>query len=175
MLRHHAAALAALLLAVTSLALACGDDDGGSASPSPGTGSPTATGATRSPSPSTSPPDEHKTPVTVTPESSRTPGPTINLTPRPTATEGTPATVPADVGEFLGQFAGKTVDYADCNFNPVTSLADCFAYGRYAPDPPPVGQGIECSAGVVEGAAEFILCTIDEPGQTVYYAIGAEG
>ncbi len=114
-------------------------------------------------------------PETQTPAAGQTPGPSVSPeasgTPRPTAPSGTIAVAPADQAAFLAKFAGGTIDYADCVFDPATSATNCGDNGTYRIDPVPRGQDVSCRVGLVNGAPVLINCTSQEPAQSVYYEI----
>lgn len=128
--------------------------------------------ATSSPGPASG-----ATPASVTqtarPSGTAGPGesPAPSGTPRPTAPSGAAAIAPVDQAAFLAKFAGGTIDYADCVFDPATSATDCQENGTYRIDPVPKGQDISCRVGLVEGAPVLINCTSQEPAQSIYYEI----
>ena len=158
-------------LIVTALTACGGDDDAGS-------GSPTSSGDTLV-TPSTKPTGGGQataSPAKETPPAggSQTPNPGGGSgvpTAPPAASEGTPAVQPEDADEFLATFAGKSVDYQPCAYNPTTALTNCAGLGVYAIDPPITGQDINCTLLVVEAVPTAIQCQSAEPPQTRYYEV----
>jgi hypothetical protein len=159
--------LVTLIAAFAILAFACGsDDDGDKESPSP--------------SAQTSTPDDDETTTPTGDGDDKTPGadetPDGEETPvdgeptRTAASEGIRAVAPADQPAFLNQFQSE-INYEDCQFNPSTVITDCPGHGQYAVDPPLSGQDISCRIGSVEGKAELINCTSQEPLTSIYYDI----
>ena len=156
-----------LLVIIVSLVwclVGCGDDENSdSASPTA-----TATGAATSavPSPSVTQGDEKST----WPGDSPPPEPTSgNATPPPTATTGKRAPGVGDVSAFFAQFSGPPQDERQCIYNPGTRVIDCAVRGMFAPDPPPVGQGIECFFMAANGEPASIRCEIADPQGTAYF------
>lgn len=155
-------ALAALGLVLVAFAAACGGDEGTrGASPTSVAGTPAATTAAGT---KTAPAGEQ------TPAGSPG-GVTGGGTPRPTAPSGTTAVAPADQIAFLKTFADKTIDYAECRFDPATSGAECGDNGEYRVDPVPTGQDVNCRVGLVDGVPVLINCTTQDPAQSIYYEI----
>lgn len=150
--------LVTLLLSLALLALAC---NGNGAPPSP---NPTAedTGGAPAVTPDTTPAESSLTPTAEAPtvEGASTP------TPLPTP-DGTPAVAPAD----LSQFEGQMIDEKDCIFDPITTTIDCGPLGTYAANPIPAGEDISCSLLSLEGEPTALRCSIQDPFQTIYYAI----
>jgi len=160
-----------LLLTVflfAGLLAGCGGDedaDGGEATPSQ---TPTASRLTNTPE---STGDDEKTPV---PEESPDGGeeaPRDTFTPPPTATTGTRATRIDDVSAFFAQSSTPPQDERQCAYNPSTRVIDCSDRGLYAPDPPPLGQGIECYLMASGGNAVVVRCEIAEPQGAAYYDV----
>ncbi len=151
-----------LIIVLTTLGLLAAACGGGGESSSP-TPVPTATLAAT------------PGPGTPTPTAGGTAGPTVSPvdsgTPRPTAPSGAIAVAPADQAAFLARFAGTTIDYADCVFDPGTSATNCGDNGSYRIDPVPRGQDVSCRVGLVAGAPVLINCTTQEPAQSIYYEI----
>jgi hypothetical protein len=87
----------------------------------------------------------------------------------PTATTGKRAPRIADVSAFFAQFSNPPQDERPCIYNPGTRVIDCAARGTFAPDPPPVGQGIECFFMTSGGNPAAIRCEIVDPQGTAYY------
>lgn len=170
--------LAALLIALAALAVACGDDDGGSsatptesatATESPATGDQTpANGDDGDDDGETTPPDE-KTPVSTEDGSSgETPGPTTNPTP---ASAGIPAIYDPDYSDWLAEnFPGVSPDEGDCIYSPATVIATCGGVD-YAVDPPLGGEDISCFTQVINSEPVAIRCTSQSPLTTIYYVI----
>lgn len=157
-------------LAIALLALACGGDDGSTGpGETPAGTKPAQTSASRQPGAG----GDEKTPIVEeTSGDTETPnGQAPGATARPPASEGTPAVAPDDQVAFLSQFIGRAIDYEDCAFNPSTVITNCPGRGRYAVDPPLVGQDITCRIGLVDGAPVLIVCSSADPLQTVYYEI----
>lgn len=167
----------ALVLGALTIVLAfaaCGDDDdkpSGSAIP-----------ASTTPATTGEPGGDSPTPVDTSDGKTETPGPGTQTvvptapgevpTPPPTASEGTPAIKPDDEAAFLARFEGAEITFVTCVYNPSTALTDCGDNGKYAIDPPIVGQDITCELWIVEGESRAIQCRSVEPAQTVNYEIG---
>lgn len=155
-------ALAVLGLILVAFAAACGGGKGTpGASPTPVAGTTRATpgGGT-----------------TITPADGQTPvespgGVTGGGTPRPTAPRSTTAVAPGDQIAFLKTFADKTIDYAECRFDPASAGVECGDNGQYRVDPVPTGQDVNCRVGLVDGAPVLINCTSQDPAQSIYYEI----
>ncbi len=159
--------LLACLLLLAGLVLACGgDDDDGDGD---GNATPTrTTTASRTVTPSATSPDEKTPGPDETPDGgSQTPVDTA--TPPPTGVGGTPAPRIEDVSSFFPQLPSPPQDERLCPYNLGTRLIDCSDRGVYAPDPPPVGQGIECYLMVSGGNPAVLRCEIVEPQNTAYY------
>jgi hypothetical protein len=169
-----------ILTAALTFALlaACGDDDDSTDASEATATSPGATSVTKTPASDGG--DATATPAEgdeKTPAPEETDGPTPDPTAPgeiptapPPATEGIPATAPADETAFL-QSLGADFSIVPCAYNPSTAAADCGEYGIFAPNPPIFGQGPECSALVVASTAEGIQCRTAEPLQTKYYEV----
>ncbi len=116
-------------------------------------------------------PADGKTPSNETPGES-TPEPT-SAGPRPTAAaEGTPAPLLSDPTGFLAEnYPGKSAIDHECGFSPVTQIATCEGFGRYAVDPPLAGQDIGCFLMTIDGKPVLVRCTSQEPLQTIYYRV----
>jgi hypothetical protein len=156
-------------LGVLGLVAGCGGDDNGdstgtptrTATPTPrrtGTGDAASpTGDEKSPGPDESP-DDGGTPV-------------VSGTPPPTGVGGMPAPRVEDVSAFFAQFPSPPQDERSCVYNPSTRLIDCAGRGVYAPDPPPVGQGIECYLMTSDGNPVVVRCEVADPQATAYYDV----
>ena len=157
--------LTVLLLA--GLLAGCGgdeDDDGGEATP---TRTPAASRLTNTPEPTGV---DQKTPG---PEE-RPDGETPNETDAPVLTpaaEGTPAVAPSNQTEFVQQFSGRGVVEEDCRHNPSTRVTDCGSRGLFAVDPPPGGEDVSCTIGILEGNPVYIRCVSQQPLQAIYYDV----
>jgi len=142
---------------------ACGGDDNGDATPTPtptasrATGTPASTGDVKTPGPDESP-DGAQTPA-------------ITETPPPTGVGSTPAPRVQDVSAFFAQFPSPPQDERQCVYNPSMRLIDCSDRGVWAPDPPPVGQDIQCFLMVVDGSPAVIRCEIADPQGSAYYDV----
>ena len=156
------------LLVALGLALlfsACGGDDDGDATPTPtrtattsgATGTPASTGDVKTPGP-----DE-------TPDAGQTPE--ITASPPPIGVGGTPAPRVQDVSAFFAQFPSPPQDERQCVYKPSTRLIDCSERGVWAPDPPPVGQDIQCFLMAADGSPVVIRCEIADPQGTAYYDV----
>jgi hypothetical protein len=163
--RFLVAFAAAALIAVA--AMACGGD-GEEETPTP-TPSATARG-TRSPTPTGG--SEEKTPgPEETPDGGgETSTPDAGPEPTP-ASEGTPAVAPDDQTGFLNQFQGRDTVPESCTYDPTTFIVTCGDRGRFAIDPPIVGQDISCSIWIVDGNPEYVGCRSQEPLRAIYYDI----
>jgi hypothetical protein len=152
-------------LGLGALFSACGGDDDGDATPtptptptaSPATDTPTSTGDVKTPGPDESP-DSGQTPA-------------ITETPPPTGVGGTPAPRVQDVSTFFAQFPSPPQDEKQCVYNPSTRLIDCSDRGVWAPDPPPVGQDIQCFLMVADGSPVVIRCEVADPPGSAYYDV----
>jgi len=168
--------LAALLIALTALSLACGDDDGdSSATP--------ADGATATASPDdgetpddgddtdeTTPPDD-KTPIGTDDGNSggETPDSTSDATPAPS---GIPAVQQPNYQDWFAEnYPGVSPIEADCVYNPASVLATCDGTD-YAVDPPLIGEDVSCFTQNVNAEPVAIRCTSQVPLTTIYYVIG---
>lgn len=158
------------LLVALGLALlfsACGGDDDGDATPTPTpTRTPTASAATSTPASTgdvkTPGPDE-------TPDAGQTPG--ITASPPPIGVGGKRAPRVQDVAAFFAQFPSAPQDERQCVYNPSTRLVDCSDRGVYSPDPPPVGQDIQCFLMAADGNPVVIRCEIADPQGSAYYDV----
>lgn len=162
--------LAAGLLALVVVAgIACGGSGGENATP---TGQASASPARQTPAGSkTPPPADGKTPIageTPAGAASNTPP---GGTPRATAPAGTLAVAPDDQAAFRAQFADKTIDFQDCQFDPATSGTDCGVHGLYRVDPVLTGQDISCQVGLVDDVPVIITCGSQQPLTTISYEI----
>ena len=156
------------VLLVAGGILACGDGDGNGDGEGTPTRTPTASRVTNTSSPTGG---DEKTPE---PEGSPNDDETPNGTATPVLTpaaEGTPAVAPSNQAEFIQQFAGRGVDEEDCIYNPPTRVTDCAARGRYAVDPPPAGEDVTCTIGILDGKPEYIRCVSQQPLQAIYYDV----
>jgi len=163
---------AALLIAVTALSLACGDDDDGStstptdgttvtASPDDGGETPTGDGD------ETTPPDE-KTPIGDDDDGGQTTAPTSDATP---AAEGIPAVQQPNYPDWLAEnYPDISPIEAPCAYNPATVTATCDGED-YAVDPPLTGEDISCFTQNVNSKPVAIRCTSQSPLTTIYYVI----
>jgi len=160
------------LLTLALLALAC--NGGGPATTVGPTGRETPTvqpGRSPSPlstvSPGQTPPKETltATPLARTPVPTATPAAgTPTLTPIPVVT-------PVNLAAFLAQYPNRTVASEECPYNPRTAIADCGQQGLYALDPPINGQDISCTPIIADGRPVGLICSSQEPLQTLYYVI----
>jgi hypothetical protein len=161
----------ALLLAFAGVACGDGDDDNDEGD---NDGSPSASARpTNDPdetSDASETPDGDNTPAAeVTPDPNATPAPTgFDATP---SAQGTRATIIDDPsGWFQQNFPGVSPGEQTCQYNVAEVLVVCEGE-QYAPDPPLVSPGIECSALLVEGERVALRCTSLEPVFTAYYDI----
>jgi hypothetical protein len=156
-----------LAFVLTAVAACGGDHEGGADAGSPTAGaSPTRTaGATLSPG------GNDKTPIADESPGDGPAGSPAGGTPRPTAPSGTLAVAPDDQAGFLAGFTDKTIDCADCRFDPATSATDCGEHGEYRVDPVLKGQDVSCRVGLVDDAPALINCTSQDPAQAIYYEI----
>jgi hypothetical protein len=163
-------ALVAVIL-LGSLVLACGGDgdDGGDESEPTSTRTAGATTTTGTPTAATPTPGaDEKTPRT----DGESPVQTSGATAPPPASQGTPATEPADTIAYLAQFQGRPdIGEEACTYVPNTRLTDCGPRGLYSVRPPLGGQDIGCFITIVGGTPEFIRCTSAEPAETKWYEI----
>ncbi|HSP56179.1 MAG TPA: hypothetical protein VLS25_11395 [Dehalococcoidia bacterium] len=157
-------------VAVAAYGVACGGDDNGGSNTATSAGA-SATGTPSGTGDASATPAEGKTPSNETPGAS-TPEPTT-AGPRPTAAaEGTPAALISDPTGFLAEnYPGKSAIDHDCAFSPVTQIATCEGFGRYAVDPPLGGQDISCVLKTIDGKPVLVSCTSQEPLQTIYYRV----
>jgi len=156
-----------LVLAISLVVTACGDDD-----QSPETSpSPTRTVAaplSAAPSPSAGV-DEKPPGPAETPGGEATPGPAE--TPPPVASTGKRAPKIDDVAAFFAQFPNPPQDERQCVYNPGSRVIDCAVRGLYAPDPPPTGQGVECFFMTADGNPAAARCEIASPQSSAYYDV----
>jgi len=157
-----------VLLAVFGLAsvvFACGGDDDGES-----TATPTSSRTPAQTSGSASPTDDDvKSPPPD--ETANSGSPVVTPTPPPTANTGKPAPRVEDVSAFFAQFPSAPQDERQCVYNPSTRLIDCSDRGLYAPNPPAVGQGIECFLMAAGGSPVVVRCEIADPQITEYYDV----
>jgi hypothetical protein len=152
--------------ALASLVLTCGGDDDGDATGAPTrtttaarpTRTPETTGDVTTPGPDETPDGGTETPVDTS-------------TPPPTGIGGKAAPRVENVSDFFAQLPSPPQDERPCIYNPSTRLIDCSDRGVYAPDPPAVGQGIECYLMVTEGNPAVVRCEIADPQGTEYYDV----
>jgi hypothetical protein len=160
--------LAALGLA--GLVFGCGgDDDGGSTDTPTGTTSPRTRTPARTSSSASPTDDDLKSPPPDETANSGSPG--ITPTIPPTASTGKRAPRVQDVSAFFAQFPSAPQDERQCVYNPSTRLIDCSDRAQYAPDPPAVGQGIECFLMASGGSPVVVRCEIADPQGTAYYDV----
>ena len=150
---------------LASIVFACGgDDDGDSTSTPTSSQTPSRTSGSASPTD-----DDEKSPPPD--ETANSGSPVVTPTAPPTASTGKPAPRVQDVSAFFAQFPSAPQDERQCVYNPSTRLIDCSDRGVYAPDPPAVGQGIECYLMVTEGNPVVVRCEIADPQGTAYYDV----
>lgn len=168
--------LAALLIALAVLAIACGDDDdGSSATPSDGTNV-TASPGDGDPTPSggddgdeTTPPDD-KTPI-GTSDGNDGGQPTDATSDATPAAGGVPAVQQPNYQDWLAEnYPNVSPEEDDCVYNPATVLATCDGTD-YAVDPPLGGEDISCFTQNVNNEAVALRCTSQVPLTTIYYVI----
>ncbi len=158
--------LLVLFAAFSLLIFACNDNDDGGTGP---TRSSSESPAEETATPERSAGGEKSSTPVETSEDEETPAAT-GPTRRP-APEGTPAVAPPNAADFLGQFADKTIEFEECQYNPATALTDCHGRGLYSLDPIPPGQDITCQIGIVDDKPELINCTSQQPRTSIYYDI----
>ena len=159
-----------VVLALALAVSACGgDDQGEGTSPTP-TRTAVASRVPATPTPTSAGVDEKTPGPAETPDGGQvTPGPAD--TPPPTATTGKRAPRVEDVPAFFAQFQNPPQDERQCVYNSGTRVIDCSVRGVYAPDPPPVGQGIECFFMMADGNPAAARCEIATPQSTAYYDV----
>jgi len=59
----------------------------------------------------------------------------------------------------------------DCRHNPSTRVTDCGSRGLFAVDPPPGGEDVSCTIGILEGNPVYIRCVSQQPLQAIYYEV----
>jgi hypothetical protein len=157
----------AMLLIVATVTACGGGDEDEEATATP-TRTPTASRETRTP---TATGGDEKTPGPEdTPNGGATSTPDTGPEPTP-ASEGTRAVAPDDQTGFLAQFQGRDTVPESCTYDPTTYIVTCGERGRFAIDPPIVGQDVSCSIGIVDGNPEYVNCRSQEPLRAIYYDI----
>jgi hypothetical protein len=162
------------LAALAVLAFACnGDNESGPVTP---TSTATQTqGQTATPvdAGGATPTDGDEKPTPADNGDSETPGgePTTATERATPAAEGTPAIAPEDQTAYLLQFADKTIENVDCQYNPATFVTTCPRFGTYSVDPPLTGQDITCRLGLIDGVPEYVACTQQQPLTAIFYEI----
>jgi hypothetical protein len=156
------------VILLSGLALACGDDDDDDDSDGTTTPTPAASRLTSTPRPTDG---DEKTPGPSEDPDGGEETPRDTSTPPPTATTGTPAPRIEDVSTFFAQFPTPPQDERQCAYNPSTRVIDCSDRGLYAPDPPPVGQDIQCFFMASGGNPAVVRCEIAEPQGAAYYDV----
>jgi hypothetical protein len=165
-MRSAARLLLFAALGPTFLLIACGGDDDGDA-----TGTPTRTSTTQAETRTPESTGDEKTPGPDETPDGGTATPVDTSTPPPTGIGGKAAPRVENVSDFFAQFRAPPEDERQCVYNPSTRLIDCSDRGVYAPDPPAVGQGIECYLMVTEANAVVVRCEIADPQGTAYYDV----
>lgn len=171
--------LAALLIALTALALACGDDDDGGSSGTPVDGSTvTASPSSGDETPAgddddgdeTTPPDD-KTPISGDDGDDDGGEPTDVSGDATPAAEGIPAVHQPNYSAWLSEnYPGVSPVEGDCVYSPATVIATCDGTD-YAVDPPLIGEDISCYTQQVNGDPVALRCTSQVPLTTIYYVI----
>lgn len=164
--------LAALLIALATLAIACGDDDDGSTStPTDGatvTASPDDGDETPASDGDESPPPDEKTPIGDDDDGVQPTAPTSDATP---AAEGIRAVQQPNYPGWLAEnHPNVSPVEAPCAYNPATVTATCDGED-YAVDPPLTGEDISCFTQNVNAEPVAIRCTSQSPLTTIYYVI----
>ena len=122
-----------------------------------------------SPNGTIEPTGDDKTPgPEETPTITEEPGPTsIPATPNPS---GIPATLIEDPQAWFAEnYPGVSPGFQDCEYSQVTVLVTCEGE-NYAPDPPLVAAGVECSGLLVNNERVALRCNIPDV-TTSYYDI----
>ena len=157
-------ALAIVVAVIALVALSGSDDDGDGDAPSVSvrpTNEPDET-----PGETVEPTDDGKTPgPEETPDQTEEPGPTqIPATPNP---NGIRTVIIEDPTAWFAQnYPGVSPGQEDCAYSVVTVLITC-ADKEYAPDPPPIAAGVECSGLLVNNERVALRCAV--PDVTTYY------
>jgi len=152
------------LVAIVAVLASGGDDDDGDGDPTVSvrpTDEPEET-----PGETVEPTDDGKTPgPEETPGETEDPGPTqIPATPNP---NGIRTVIIEDPTAWFAQnYPGVSPGQEDCAYSVVTVLITC-ADKDYAPDPPPIAAGVECSGLLVNNERVALRCAV--PDVTTYY------
>jgi hypothetical protein len=159
-------AIAAVALVALVAVVAGGGDDDGDADSAPSVSVRPTDEAEETPLETIGPTDEGKTPgPEETPSETEEPGPTqINATPNP---NGIRAVLIEDPQAWFAEnYPGVSPGNEDCAYSIVDVLVTC-ADKQYAPDPPPVAAGVECSGLLVNNERVALRCHV--PDVTTYY------